>query len=105
MAELVTVGTTRDLDPGDSTVVTVGGEEIALFRIGDEFHAIGNRCTHSDGSLAEGMLVETTVTCPLHGSAFDVCSGEVLGPPAAEDVPAYDVTVEGEEIKVAVGDR
>lgn len=102
MPTFVTVASTTDLDPGDGTVVEADGEEIALFNVDGEFYAIGNSCTHVGGPLGDGPLDGSTVTCPLHGSDFDVTSGACLGPPAEEDVPDYEVRVEGTEIQVAV---
>jgi len=42
----------------------------------------------------------TVVTCPLHGATFDVTTGNVLGPPAAEGVAHYNVQVDGDDIKI-----
>lgn len=93
----VTVASVDDLAPGDGMVVEADEEEIGLFNVDGEFYAIGNSCTHVGGPL-DG----TTVTCPLHGSDFDVTSGACLGPPADDAVPSYEVRVEGSEIQVAV---
>jgi 3-phenylpropionate/trans-cinnamate dioxygenase ferredoxin subunit len=59
-------------------------------------------CTHEEASLAQGEIVGFEVTCPLHGAKFDVRSGEVLGPPAYDDVESYPVRVSGTDIEVAV---
>jgi len=48
----------------------------------------------------EGTLEGTTVTCPLHGANFDVCTGKNLTPPAPEPVASYPVRVQGNEIQV-----
>ena len=44
------------------------------------------------------------VTCPWHGAQFDVTTGQVVGPPAGQSVPAYTVVVQGEDIKVDVSE-
>jgi nitrite reductase/ring-hydroxylating ferredoxin subunit len=54
------------------------------------------KCTHREGPLNEGRLDGSTVTCPWHGSQFNVCTGAVLRGPATEPVKAYRVLVEGE---------
>lgn len=102
MSTFTTVASADDLDPGDGMVVEADDEEIALFNVDGEFYAIGNSCTHVGGPLGEGPLDGTTVTCPLHGSDFDVASGSCLGPPADADVPTYEVRVEESEIQIAV---
>lgn len=102
MSEYVTVAAVGDIEPGNGRVVEAGDERIALFNADGEFYAIGNACTHVGGSLGEGPLDGTTVTCPLHGSDFDVTTGEHLRRPADSDVPSYEVRVEGDEVQVAV---
>lgn len=102
MPSYATVATTDDLSAGEGILVDVDGESIALFEVDDGYYAISNTCTHSGGSLCDGMVTGTMVTCPLHGAAFDITSGDVMGPPASEPVEQYDVTVDGDEIRVAV---
>jgi nitrite reductase/ring-hydroxylating ferredoxin subunit len=55
--------------------VTIGGREIALFRVGTKVHAIDNSCLHEGGSLADGELQGKVVACPWHGWRFDVSTG------------------------------
>jgi nitrite reductase/ring-hydroxylating ferredoxin subunit len=102
MSEYVTVATTDEFEAADSLLVEVEGRPVALFEVDGEYYAIGNTCTHEGGSLCDGMLVDTMVTCPLHGAAFDVTSGEAIGPPADEPVEDYDVTVADGEIRISV---
>ena len=54
------------------------------------------------GPLAEGEVLGHEVTCPWHGATFDIRTGEVLGPPAYEDVARYNVRVTGTDIEVEV---
>ena len=102
MTDFISVATTDDLNDGEGTVVEANGYTIALFRVDDDFHAIGNECTHSGGPLGEGELDGTTVTCPWHGAQFDVTSGEVLEPPADDSEPAYEVRVDDDKVLVGV---
>ncbi|MGH8912630.1 MAG: non-heme iron oxygenase ferredoxin subunit [Acidimicrobiia bacterium] len=74
--------------------VEVGEDRIALFRIGNDVYAIGDRCSHAEASLAEGEVFGTEVECPRHGSAFDLLTGEPLALPATKPVPVYDTKVE-----------
>jgi len=102
MGEFVKVTKTDALKPGQARLVEVKGKEIALFNIGGEFYALDNACTHEQGSLAEGEIEGCEVTCPLHGAVFDIRTGEVLGPPAYDDVDTYAVRVTGDDIEVEV---
>lgn len=73
--------------------VVIGEHRIAMFRIGDEVYAIGDRCSHAEASLSEGELWDTTVECPRHGSEFDLKTGAPESLPATTPVPVYDVSV------------
>ncbi len=81
------------LPRGRGVRVTIGDTRIAMFRIGDDVYAIGDRCSHAEASLAEGELWDTSVECPRHGSEFDLKTGEPGALPATEPVPVYPVTV------------
>jgi len=78
---------------GQAALVTVDGEDVALFRRGGEIFAIGNTCPHQGGSLSDGFIEGDIVICPLHGWEFDVRSGTCMTIPG-ESVPRYVVTVE-----------
>ena len=102
MAEFVAVGGADDLGEGDMRALDVQDTKIALAKAGGTFYAFGDTCTHMACSLAEGDLEETTVTCPCHGSEFDVTSGEVLARPAREPVGSYETRVVGENLEIKV---
>jgi nitrite reductase/ring-hydroxylating ferredoxin subunit len=70
--------------------------DAAVFNVAGGFCAIEAKCPHMQGPLNEGKLNGSTVTCPWHGSEFDVCTGAVLRGPAKEPVKTYSVIVEGE---------
>jgi nitrite reductase/ring-hydroxylating ferredoxin subunit len=94
----------QDVAPGTARLVNVAGLEIALSNVDGELHALDNACTHQWGPLAEGQLEGHVVTCPWHGSPFDVRTGEALGPPADSDVARYAVRIRGSDIEIEVPD-
>ncbi len=102
MGNFQKVADVKEVAPGSSKAVEAGGQPIALFNVGGTFYAIGDACTHRGGSLSEGTLEGTTVTCPLHAATFDVTSGTNLTPPAPMAVTSYKVRVEGDEIQVEI---
>ncbi len=102
MGELIKVATLSDVPPATCRQVDAGGRAVAVFNVGGTIYAIGGTCTHRGGPLGEGELDETVVTCPWHGAEFDVTTGQVVGPPAEQSVPAYQVVVDGEDITVDV---
>ncbi|WP_263417742.1 Rieske (2Fe-2S) protein [Terriglobus albidus] len=70
--------------------------DTVVFNVGERFCATQAKCPHKQGPLNEGGFDGSIVTCPWHGSQFDVCSGAVLRGPAVEPLKAYKVVVEGE---------
>jgi NADPH-dependent 2,4-dienoyl-CoA reductase/sulfur reductase-like enzyme/nitrite reductase/ring-hydroxylating ferredoxin subunit len=71
----------------------VGDDAVLLARRGNEFFAIGATCTHYNGPLAEGLLVDDTVRCPWHHACFSVRTGEALHAPALSPVACYATEV------------
>lgn len=82
--------------------VDVAGHRIALFLIGADVYAIGDRCSHAEASLAAGEVFEKAVECPRHGSEFDLQTGKPSAFPATQPVPVYVVEVEGSDVFVSV---
>ena len=78
MTEFVQVAQKDELENGAMKAVNAAGHEILLVRVSDNYYAAGNRCPHLGGNLAQGKLEGTVVTCPLHGSQFDLTSGQVI---------------------------
>lgn len=68
---------------------------IAVYHVGGALYAAGDVCPHAGAKLSEGALDGAVVTCPLHGSQFDVRSGERLRGPADVPVPTYRIAIEG----------
>jgi len=69
---------TDELAPGQMVKLVAGDHTVLLARVGDAFYATQARCPHLGGDLAHGTLDGTVVTCPLHGSQFDLTDGSVL---------------------------
>lgn len=93
MDNFVNIGQASDIDEDEMKQVKVAGTKVAIANVAGTFYAIGDTCTHMGCSLSEGDLEETTVTCPCHGSRFDVTTGQVLRGPAMKPEPGYRVEV------------
>ena len=85
--------------PGSAVLVG----DAAVFNVDGSFCATQARCPHRGGLLNQGKLDGSTVTCPLHGSQFNVCSGEVLRGPALDPLMTYRVVVDGDVGRVETG--
>ena len=94
MTTAVRIAALDELPDGRGVRVDVGRHRVAVFRIGGDVYAIGDRCSHAEASLAEGELYDNEVECPRHGSEFDLTTGEPATLPATQPVPVYTVRVE-----------
>jgi nitrite reductase/ring-hydroxylating ferredoxin subunit/uncharacterized membrane protein len=88
------------LTEGRPTCVEAGGTPILLVRSGGEIRALANRCNHRGGPLHEGELGEGTISCPWHGSQFDLRDGGVVRGPASSPQPAYEARVREGRVEV-----
>jgi 3-phenylpropionate/trans-cinnamate dioxygenase ferredoxin subunit len=100
VSDLVKLCRVDDLEPGTAKRVDVDGLRIAVVRIGDDWYAVADRCSHADESLSEGDVWtdEREIECPKHGSTFSLLTGEPQTLPATRSVPVYEVRVEGDDV-------
>jgi len=98
----VTAGRLVDL-PGEAGFRINDGEAaIAVFRIGNEVHALADRCSHAEASLSEGEVFDNEVECPRHGAVFDVTTGKALTLPATQPVTVYATEVRDGDVFLQV---
>jgi 3-phenylpropionate/trans-cinnamate dioxygenase ferredoxin component len=93
-----------ELLPGTATRLDAGPYGVCLVRIGDDFYAISDRCSHAEVSLSEGDVdtYDCSIECWKHGSAFSLVDGEPQSLPATEPVPVYPVSIDGDDVVVKV---
>jgi 3-phenylpropionate/trans-cinnamate dioxygenase ferredoxin subunit len=103
MAQFAAVMKLAELPLGGMRACMVEGRELLICRTRAGVFALDNICTHAHARLSEGRLRATRLVCPLHGAAFDVRDGRVLGAPADTPLPTYAVRVADDAIEVAVG--
>ena len=97
------VASVQDLSEGKPFCADVGGKEIAIFKIGEKYHAIDNVCPHLGGPLCKGPIANGVVTCPWHGSDFKIETGALLKGPAKTGVKTYPVEIRGNDVYVTLG--
>ncbi|HET6758896.1 MAG TPA: non-heme iron oxygenase ferredoxin subunit [Propionibacteriaceae bacterium] len=76
--------------------------ELAIVHSNGNFYAIYDECSHAQIPLSEGDVGDGEIECYLHGSRFDLRTGEPIGLPATEPVPIYRCVVEGDDILVDI---
>jgi nitrite reductase/ring-hydroxylating ferredoxin subunit len=92
------VAKTSELPEGAVKAVKVSGTEVMVANIEGKMYAIGNKCTHVGGPLAQGKLAGSVIECPWHGSKFDVKTGAVVAGPALQPEPTFQVKVENSAV-------
>ena len=102
-ADFVDVASVSDLPDGALLGVTLpGGDPVCLYNQGGVIGALGDRCTHAEFAMSDGVLhADGTIECVWHGARFDCRTGAVRRHPASEPLPVYDVRVA--EGRVLVG--
>lgn len=99
-ARWVTVAQASEIAVGESRIVRLEDQAIAVFRLADGWYAIEDVCTHDGGPVAEGRLEGHIIECPRHGATFDVKTGAALTFPAVSPVTTYAVRVVGDDVQV-----
>jgi len=116
MGDFIPVSTTKELEDGTMKEVMVNDHEILLAKVDGRYYAVDNRCTHMGGKLSGGKLEGTVVTCPRHGSQFDLRNGHVVrwlkgsglvstvgkALKSPKNLAVYNVKVEGDRILVEI---
>ena len=115
MNEFTEVAKIDELKNGTMRAVSAAGRAILLAKVGDKYYAVDNLCPHMKGNLSKGKLEGTVVTCPLHGSQFDISNGQVVrwlkgglmskvgsALKPSKDLTVYNVKVEDGKVLVEV---
>jgi nitrite reductase/ring-hydroxylating ferredoxin subunit/uncharacterized membrane protein len=89
-----------ELSEGRPTCVVADCVPVLLVRQGERIRALANHCNHRGGPLHEGTLDDGTITCPWHGSSFDLETGSVERGPAASPQPAYEARLRDGRVEV-----
>jgi nitrite reductase/ring-hydroxylating ferredoxin subunit len=98
------VAVPAEVPDGKPMRVMLDDVPVLVVRAGEGLFGIGDRCTHQGAELHRGVIKISgsvrTVTCPAHGSMFDLETGKVMRPPALKPVPVYDVKIEDGRVYV-----
>ena len=92
----------EDIPLGEGRAITLAKRRIAIFRTAGGWYALDAACPHRGGPLADGIVCDHAVICPLHDRRFDLHSGEPLS--TGDAVAAHTVEVRGERVFVEIAD-
>lgn len=88
-----------DIPKRRGIVRIVNGHEIAIFQVDGKYYAVSNICPHQHSPvIADGMLENKIITCPLHGWSYYLDTGESTG--GARGLDSYKIKITGEDIFV-----
>ena len=97
------VGPADEVAKGSVISAEVDGIDIAIVHADDDqFYAVYDECSHAAVALSEGEVDGCTLECWLHGSRFDLRTGEPTGLPATEPVPVYPVEIRDGDVYVSL---
>jgi nitrite reductase/ring-hydroxylating ferredoxin subunit len=93
-----------ELAEGKSVRVAINSADVMVYRVADRVFAISNLCTHQGGPLHRGRVMgvgeRLTVTCPIHGSIFQLGDGRVLRGPATRPVAVYEARIFEDSVQI-----
>ena len=91
-----------DIPLGEGRAITLDERRIAIFRTSAGWYALDAICPHRGGPLADGIVCDRAVICPLHDRRYDLESGAPLS--AGEPVTAHTVQIRGQRVFVELAD-
>ena len=100
MSAFERVAAVTEFPPGGRKSVIVDDIPVLLVRVGEEFFAVEDVCSHDGQPLTNGPVVDGMITCPRHGARFDLKTGHHLCMPATKPIASYPVQVRDEAIYV-----
>jgi 3-phenylpropionate/trans-cinnamate dioxygenase ferredoxin component len=104
MADFIRVASLNEISDPGSLLVEVDERLIVVFRVGKEFYALDDVCTHDGGPLSDGEMGDHWIACPRHGAKFDIRTGAALTMPATQATVAHEVKLDGDTIFVKINE-
>jgi len=109
MADYIEAGKADEIEDGGIKTYKVQGKDVLVAKYDGNYFAMGRYCTHMGADLSQGTLEGKIITCPRHGSKFDITTGESISGPKigflklkTKKEPSYPLKVENDIIKIEV---
>jgi len=102
MSKWVDVGVVGEIDNQCCKIIEIDNIPIAIFNLEGLYFAFEDICPHQHLPLADGLVANDTITCPYHGAIFNIKTGDVLAPPACENLRTYPARVVDGKIQLEI---
>lgn len=102
MRKWVDIGIVGEIENQACKIIEIDDVPIAIFNLEGLYFAFEDNCPHQHLPLADGMVSNDTITCPYHGAVFNIKTGEVLAPPACENLHTYPARVVENKIQIEI---
>ncbi|MBM3129851.1 MAG: non-heme iron oxygenase ferredoxin subunit [Chloroflexi bacterium] len=102
MSDFIAIAKLADIPPGAIKSFDVNGESVLIANWQGALFATQDLCTHDNGTLSDGALVDGAIECPRHGGRFSAQTGAATQMPAMFPIKTFPIKVEGENVLVAI---
>jgi 3-phenylpropionate/trans-cinnamate dioxygenase ferredoxin subunit len=104
MSQWIEALSAQEIDAEDVARFDHSGRTFAIYHSPDgKFYATDGLCTHEEAHLADGLVMDFIIECPMHNGRFDYRTGAAKGAPVCVNLKTYPVKVEGGKVFVDVG--
>ncbi len=92
----------HQIPEGTRKHVDLSGREYMLLHTRDGLYCIDHRCPHADGAVGDGLIMGSTITCPLHKWRFDLADGSHVHK-GTRNLGVYQVRIDGSDVLIETG--
>ncbi|MDF0604852.1 non-heme iron oxygenase ferredoxin subunit [Neisseriaceae bacterium TC5R-5] len=96
----ITICAVSDINADFPYASKIAGQDIGIYQLGDEYHALEDICPHAYALLSQGFVEDGKVECPLHEAVFDIRTGACLREPGGRDIKKFPLRVVDQHIQV-----
>ena len=100
MSHYIAVAAADELKPAQMKRIVVDGKRLLLCNSAGTLYCVDEMCSHEDYSLYLGCIKDGKIKCSLHGSYFDLTSGQPACEPADEAIRTYPVKIKSGQVWV-----
>jgi nitrite reductase/ring-hydroxylating ferredoxin subunit len=99
--------------PGSGVkIFNLSGKDILIIDYNKKYYAIDRFCSHMGGDLSKGSIENNIITCPRHGSRFNITNGKTISGPKlgflkfkTKSIRAYKLKIKGKQIYIKINDN